>query len=236
MKKYSLAQFKNKRTDKLFKKILIWILLPFFILMLSAVLSSGVGMVAGFIFLLIGTTFLVVGFFYHLLIKTQKFKKIQEAMNSNLKEQANRSKEKQEELKRLRDSVKEKERDLKESKNKTSDGVIAFIVFVVFIIFIFILFSGNDNDTSNEPSGPTKVEAMVMGQQFLEDRLKAPSTADYPWESYNSVVENLGGNKFRYKSYVDSENSFGAKIRTNFDIVVKYVGEDNWSLISIDTW
>jgi hypothetical protein len=35
---------------------------------------------------------------------------------------------------------------------------------------------------------------------------------------------------------VDAENSFGAKIRTHFEIVVKHIGDDKWELISLNTW
>lgn len=109
-------------------------------------------------------------------------------------------------------------------------------IFSIIILAIFVFLAVGSTEESDSNSGPDKVEAMTMAQSFLEERLKAPSTADYPWVTSDEVVSRLADNKFRYRSYVDAENSFGAKVRTHFDIVVQYVGEDKWRLISIDTW
>ncbi|MFW6016947.1 MAG: hypothetical protein ACOCRK_10960 [bacterium] len=116
----------------------------------------------------------------------------------------------------------------------TKDIKLNIISIIVLIIFVFLAVGSTDDNDSN--SSPNKIEAMTMAQTFLEDRLKAPATADYPWESSDDVVTELADDKFRYRSYVDAENSFGAKVRTQFDIVVQYVGDDKWRLVSIDTW
>ena len=108
------------------------------------------------------------------------------------------------------------------------------ISIIIVLIFVFLAFGSSDGD--NNSSGPDKIGAKVMAQQFLEDRLKSPATADYPWAKTDDTVTELSDNKYRYRSYVDSENSFGANVRTNFEIVVQYVGDDKWKLISIDTW
>ena len=68
-------------------------------------------------------------------------------------------------------------------------------------------------------------------QQFVKARLKAPGTADFPFESYRDVTNPLIPNGFRVAAYVDSENSFGGEVRTYYECKVK---NDNWSLISLD--
>lgn len=73
-----------------------------------------------------------------------------------------------------------------------------------------------------------------MCQQFLEDRLRAPSTADYPW-GYSEYTTDLGGGKYRVRSYVDAQNGFGAQIRTNYDCTVQHAGGDRWTLESLTT-
>jgi hypothetical protein len=111
----------------------------------------------------------------------------------------------------------------------------SIISIIIISIFVFLALGSSDSD-DNSSSGPDKLDAKIMAQQFLEERLKAPSTADYPWVETDKVVTELSNDKYRYQSYVDAENSFGAKVRTNFEIVVQYVGDDKWKLISIDTW
>lgn len=56
--------------------------------------------------------------------------------------------------------------------------------------------------------------ARVCAKNYITSALKAPSTADFPW--FDWQVKKVEDNKYFVKSYVDSENSFGAKIRTNF--------------------
>jgi hypothetical protein len=77
------------------------------------------------------------------------------------------------------------------------------------------------------------VGAWVVCQQFVEDRLKAPSTAEFPGV-YSDHTTSLGGGRFRVDASVDAENSFGAMLRTDFSCVVNYQGNDNWRLESLD--
>ncbi len=76
-----------------------------------------------------------------------------------------------------------------------------------------------------------------MSQSFLKDRLKAPSTASFPWYSDSSVtVTHEGAGVFTVRAYVDSRNSFGAMLRTRYTCKLKDKGDDKtWSLISLTT-
>jgi hypothetical protein len=65
------------------------------------------------------------------------------------------------------------------------------------------------------PAGPDTIGAWVACQEFVGKRLKAPSTADF--QSYDEsgvVVES--SNSFTVHGYVDAQNSFGAKLRSNY--------------------
>lgn len=74
--------------------------------------------------------------------------------------------------------------------------------------------------------------AYFASQEFVKDKLKAPSTAKFPWYS-EVVVTDLGGGRFRVSAYVDAQNSFGAQIRTRYTCVLKGADELNWTLESI---
>ncbi|MDE1151045.1 MAG: hypothetical protein PW788_00790 [Micavibrio sp.] len=75
--------------------------------------------------------------------------------------------------------------------------------------------------------------AAVLCKQRVKDVLKAPSTADFPF--FDLAV--FGGyNTATLNSYVDAQNSFGAKIRTRFTCKVQHMGDDpdkieNWKIV-----
>lgn len=62
---------------------------------------------------------------------------------------------------------------------------------------------------------------ITTSQEAVKKSLKAPSTAKFPW-SFNeyNIKETNSENKdmtiYYVSGYVDAENSFGAKIRSNF--------------------
>jgi hypothetical protein len=76
------------------------------------------------------------------------------------------------------------------------------------------------------------VGAWVAMQMFVEDRLKSPATADFPWGAQDQV-KDLGGGRYFVDSYVDSENSFGANVRTRFKGYIRKENE-RWVLESLE--
>jgi hypothetical protein len=77
------------------------------------------------------------------------------------------------------------------------------------------------------------VEAWTMCQGFVEDRLVAPATAEYPFD-FRPYVEDLGGGRFVVAAYVDAENEFGAQLRSDFRCDVAYQGDGTWELVSLE--
>lgn len=82
------------------------------------------------------------------------------------------------------------------------------------------------------------ITACLMANKFVEQRLKAPSTAKF--QSCADAVTNheylsKANDNYRVMSYVDSENSFGAMLRLNYVVVVRYDGNHEWSLVSMET-
>ncbi len=70
-------------------------------------------------------------------------------------------------------------------------------------------------------------------QQFVEQRLTSPATAEYPdfYEDDGEVtVWRLPDLDYRYDSQVDSENGFGATLRSFFQCRVDYLGDGQWRL------
>ena len=76
------------------------------------------------------------------------------------------------------------------------------------------------------------VEAYAMCQKFVEQKLKAPRKAKFPWDSYRYTAR-LGESKYRVRAYVDDHSSFGVPIRSDFDCTVEWVGGDQWRLVDL---
>ena len=74
--------------------------------------------------------------------------------------------------------------------------------------------------------------ALVMCQQFVEDRLVAPRSAKWPWLD-SPAVSRVKDKRYRVQTYVDSHNKFGAMIRTQVDCLVEYRGDDQWKLVDL---
>ncbi|GAB3102221.1 hypothetical protein GCM10027159_27790 [Lysobacter terrae] len=75
-------------------------------------------------------------------------------------------------------------------------------------------------------------EAWAYMEQFVKQRLKSPATADFPFGGHRDV-EALGDNRYLVRSYVDSQNSFGAQVRTHFSGVITET-PTGWKLESLE--
>lgn len=76
--------------------------------------------------------------------------------------------------------------------------------------------------------------AYAMSQVLVQDQLVAPKTAEFPPRN-KSLVLYIGENLYVVRSYVDSQNRFGAFIRTHYSCMVRDRGDDTWVLERL-TW
>lgn len=91
------------------------------------------------------------------------------------------------------------------------------------------------------PSTPADDEmhtkAYEIAKDFVEDNLKSPSSASF-WR-YDFNWSKLGEDEYFISSFVDAENSFGAKLKSKWWCKLKFNGGDwtdknNWQLIDIN--
>jgi hypothetical protein len=110
-------------------------------------------------------------------------------------------------------------------------GVGCASLVVVFVIFAAIG-GGGDSGQPEVGEGPRWSGAWVVCEDFVRQRLRAPSTAEFPsaWSDNSRFVTDLGGGKFRVSAYVDAQNGFGAQIRNNFVCTVQWTGGSNYRL------
>lgn len=81
-----------------------------------------------------------------------------------------------------------------------------------------------------------RIKAWLLTKDIVEGSLKSPATAEFPY--YNSSFVYKGTTTLDYvyytvRAYVDSQNGFGALIRTNFIVKLKQTSTDDWDLVDI---
>nr|WP_315152322.1 hypothetical protein [uncultured Flavobacterium sp.] len=106
-------------------------------------------------------------------------------------------------------------------------GNIYLVLMLLSFVFIIIKRSNSSKNEDNtetiseaqktEAETDIKAVVIVAAQMEVEENLKSPSTADFPWD-----IEPVKANDSTYTivSYVDSQNGFGAMIRANFMVEV----------------
>jgi len=75
--------------------------------------------------------------------------------------------------------------------------------------------------------------AYIMSQGFVKKRLKSPGSAEFPSMAWDKTDIRISFDRstglYTVRAWVDAQNSFGAKIRTNYIVVLKEVRPDNWT-------
>lgn len=84
---------------------------------------------------------------------------------------------------------------------------------------------GGGSDTADQ------VGAYRSCERAVEASLKAPATADF--SGYSGSTITADGEVYSVSGYVDSENSFGANVRSTWDCQVRSTG-DNWDLVDLN--
>jgi hypothetical protein len=103
-------------------------------------------------------------------------------------------------------------------------GCLIAIGATVAMFLLIGLFSGGSGSSSE------KMDAFVMSQRFIEGKLKSPGSASFASYNNSSVVDQ-GDGSFRVSSYVDAQNSFGAKIRARWTATVRLKHGETWELL-----
>jgi hypothetical protein len=98
---------------------------------------------------------------------------------------------------------------------------------VVTVIVGGLIF-GPKTTSPQEPRCGSQAEAWTYGTDRVSEALKNPADASYPWGFTPYVkLTDAATCKWTVTAYVDATNSFGAKLRTHFEIVVQHK-PDGW--------
>jgi len=106
----------------------------------------------------------------------------------------------------------------------TKSNVIATVIVIFFVIWAVVSCSKSVDEAAKQPKDP-KDTARTCAKYEVKAMLKSPKSAEFPWDMNINMTED---GKYAVLSYVDSQNSFGAMLRTNFLCTVKVLDVDNF--------
>jgi len=95
---------------------------------------------------------------------------------------------------------------------------------LVFLIFGIALSGCKERDLAADCENDTngKIGAFVAAEFYVRDRLRSPSTAEFPSFSAKGVLVNYVKRcHFTVVSYVDAQNAFGATVRTRYIVNIE---------------
>lgn len=102
---------------------------------------------------------------------------------------------------------------------------IIIIVVAVFIAWGMLEFASKGGITKDDCSGK-EILAYNNAVKYVKQQLKSPGSAKFP-ETREKVLHTLYDSKscsYKISSWVESQNSFGAMIKQNFECTIYFKG------------
>lgn len=107
-------------------------------------------------------------------------------------------------------------------KNSWPRAILGFIVLIAISSWLF--------SSCNQTHEPSSTEAGVVCEGFVKNRLKSPSTASFS----GTTAYGSGGGTYTATTTVDSQNSFGATLRSTWTCKVAWDKKsEKWQLTAI---
>jgi RNA polymerase subunit RPABC4/transcription elongation factor Spt4 len=111
-----------------------------------------------------------------------------------------------------------------------SEKLSAWLSAVLLVGLALFCFFGFPDASASRDKGGSSYAAHVMAEKFVTRELRSPASARFSGiTDPETVISDLGAGRFRVSGYVDSQNGFGALLRSNYTCTVKYGGHDTWS-------
>ncbi|MFF5791087.1 hypothetical protein ACFY5D_03465 [Paeniglutamicibacter sp. NPDC012692] len=103
--------------------------------------------------------------------------------------------------------------------------IILFVVLIVVIVGLFVSCAANIFGGSGKKEAVGEGEAIYACELMVKDQLKAPASAKFSQQSASGA-----GTSWASRGTVDSQNSFGAMIRTTYSCKMTYSESlESWS-------
>ena len=107
-------------------------------------------------------------------------------------------------------------------------------VISAIILALVLLIGKMANDKKNIPWDEKDESSLayIMMQDHVKARLKSPASAQFA--PYAGKVKMLDHQIYEITSHVDSQNSYGATLRSTFTGKIQQTSKDNWKLITLE--
>lgn len=128
-----------------------------------------------------------------------------------------------------------KQSGTEQGSGEENDGMLWLMasLFIIGPIIVFALVKGDGLDTKR--SSCPDADAITYSKYFVKQKLRAPSSADFP-STLKFNVRKTGSCEFIVSSYVDAQNSFGARIRSDFTVKLKMNQDESWRLLDFEMY
>lgn len=122
-----------------------------------------------------------------------------------------------------------------ESKLRQWVTIIVIMIAGSVLSFAFIDLETTERDQERWLKRDNSIMAYIMTESWVKENLVSPGSAEFP-DSFTKRqhTRRMTDQRYRIESYVDSQNQFGAMLRTYFTAEVQQVGESNWQLNSLE--
>ena len=116
---------------------------------------------------------------------------------------------------------------------------IVLIVFGIWfgIVMLLVMFSPDSEYSNTEDKGDLTM-ACIMAENYVTPNLKSPGSAEFQGcqkQKYGGATVIYDGDGLYFvHGYVDSQNSFGAMLRTTYFVELKDMGNSQWTLINLE--
>jgi hypothetical protein len=108
-----------------------------------------------------------------------------------------------------------------ENKEKSNKNLPAGCLVIIIIVVVagWLVYPKGDSGMA--------IDAYLTTQVHVKKYLKAPATAQFP-EYDKSFVKKINDTSFEVNAYVDSQNGFGALLRSTYLIRMHQDDKGNW--------
>jgi len=105
----------------------------------------------------------------------------------------------------------------------------------IALVSITLGCTGETPEQRAQAACESTTDAYVMSQDFIEQHLRAPASAKFPWMTDADVsVKYLGDCTHEVRAYVDAQNGFGALIRSRYYVKLQnQKGTSTWRALDV---
>jgi hypothetical protein len=90
-----------------------------------------------------------------------------------------------------------------------------------WLLFVTICLIPALSGCGGEPAAMSGDDACFASRAFIRELLKSPSSAKFA-SCDTATIQEVGTDVWKVDSYVESQNSFGAMIRTDFTCTIRH--------------